>query len=366
VGLLVDRFGGKIVNACGIGLWSLATVCTGLAPTYPILIGSRVVMGMGESTSWPASNRIIREWFPAAERALANAIFGAGAAAGPAVGAVGISAIVATWGWRWGFIIAGSIGFIWLLLWWIFFDHPERVRWLHPAERDKILRERDGEFAPHVAVQPSSSLWYLLSLRSTWGLFLTQGCEVYGGYMLLTWLPTYLHQARGLSVMDSGMLTAIPFGVASVLGIVLGRVSDMLLNPRTVSDGKRRIMIAVMLAGASTLMVIPLINQLWLIIGFLAVMRAMGMAGSALNFALVTDLVRNRSDIGKVTSTTVIGGNSFGLAAPIITGYVVQITGSFDNAFFIAGFLPLIGAVATLTMTRKAIVPHRMVVAVVA
>jgi ACS family glucarate transporter-like MFS transporter len=366
VGLLVDRFGGKIVNACGIGLWSLATVCTGLAPTYPILIGSRVVMGMGESTSWPASNRIIREWFPAAERALANAIFGAGAAAGPAVGAVGISAIVATWGWRWGFIIAGSIGFIWLLLWWIFFDHPERVRWLHPAERDKILRERDGEFAPHVAVQPSSSLWYLLSLRSTWGLFLTQGCEVYGGYMLLTWLPTYLHQARGLSVMDSGMLTAIPFGVASVLGIVLGRVSDMLLNPRTVSDGKRRIMIAVMLAGASTLMVIPLINQLWLIIVLLAAMRAMGMAGSALNFALVTDLVRNRSDIGKVTSTTVIGGNSFGLAAPIITGYVVQITGSFDNAFFIAGFLPLIGAVATLTMTRKAIVPHRMVVAVVA
>ena len=60
-------------------------------------------------------------------------------------------------------------------------------------------------------------------------------------------------------------------------------------------------------------MIIPLINQLWLIIVLLAVMRAMGMAGSALNFALVTDLVRNRSDIGKVTSTTVVGGNTFGL-----------------------------------------------------
>ena len=66
VGLLVDRFGGKIVNACGIGLWSLATVCTGLAPSHLILMGSRIVMGMGESTSWPASNRVIREWFPAA------------------------------------------------------------------------------------------------------------------------------------------------------------------------------------------------------------------------------------------------------------------------------------------------------------
>jgi MFS family permease len=363
VGLLVDRFGGKIVNACGIGLWSLATVCTGLAPSHLIVMASRVVMGMGESTSWPASNRIIREWFPAAERALANAIFGAGAAAGPALGAVGISAIVAAWGWRWGFIVAGSVGFIWLLLWWIFFDRPERVSWLHPTERDKILNERDGEFASHIAEQPSSSLWYLLSLRSTWGLFLTQGCEVYGGYMLLTWLPSYLQQAKGLSVMDAGMLTAIPFGVASVLGVGLGKLSDVLLNPRTVSDGRRRIMIAVLLAGAATLMIIPFINQLWLIIVLLAAMRAAGLAGSALNFALVTDLVRNRSDIGKVTSTTVIGGNSFGLAAPIVTGYVVQITGSFDNAFFIAGFLPLIGAVATLTMTRRAILPDRIAMA---
>jgi ACS family glucarate transporter-like MFS transporter len=366
VGLLVDRFGGKIVNACGIGLWSLATVCTGLAPSHLFVIASRVVMGMGESTCWPASNRIIREWFPATERAVANAIFGAGAAAGPAIGAVGISAIVATWGWRWGFIVAGSIGFVWLLLWWIFFGHPEGVSWLHPAERDKILSERDGEFESHIAAQPSSSLWYLLSLRSTWGLFLTQGCEVYGGYMLLTWLPLYLQQAKHLSVMDAGMLTAIPFGAAAVGAVGLGKLSDVLLNPRTVSDGNRRVMIAVMLAGASTLMVIPLINQLWLIILLLAVMRAMGAAGSAMNFALVTDLVRNRSDIGKVTSITVIGGNSFGLAAPIITGYVVQITGSFDNAFFIAGFLPLIGAVATLTMTRRAILPDRVGVAAVA
>jgi ACS family glucarate transporter-like MFS transporter len=128
VGLLVDRHGGKIVNACGIGLWSLATVGTGFAPSYWVALATRIVMGMGESTTWPASNRIIREWFPATERALANAIFGAGAAAGPAVGAVGISAIIGVWGWRAGFLAAGSIGFVWLLLWAIYFDKPERTR----------------------------------------------------------------------------------------------------------------------------------------------------------------------------------------------------------------------------------------------
>ena len=70
VGLLVDRFGGKIVNGMGIFLWSTATVLTGFAPSFLFMLGSRLAMGMGESTSWPASNRVIREWFPASERGL--------------------------------------------------------------------------------------------------------------------------------------------------------------------------------------------------------------------------------------------------------------------------------------------------------
>src|SRR5271168_5377680 len=94
VGLLVDRFGGKIVNSLGLFLWSIATILTGFAPNFLFMLGTRMVMGMGESTSWPASNRVIREWFPASERGLANAIFGAGAAAGPALGAVAIAAVV--------------------------------------------------------------------------------------------------------------------------------------------------------------------------------------------------------------------------------------------------------------------------------
>jgi MFS family permease len=358
IGLLVDRFGGKVVNAAGIGLWSAATVLTGFAPNFLFMMGTRIVMGMGEATSWPASNRIIREWFPASERGWANAVFGAGAAAGPAVGAVAVSAVIEWWGWRTGFYGAGVIGFVWLALWIIVFDKPERVRWLSTPERDKILAERDGATAVHQAEQRVSSLRYLLTRRATWGLFLTQGCEVYGGYMMLTWLPSYLAQAKGLSVMNAGMLSAIPFAVASVIGVGLGKLSDAILSHDAVHAGGRRNMLAVMLIGASLILIVPYIDQLWLIIVIMACVRAMGLAGSALNFALVTDLVRNRADIGKVTSTTVIGGNSFGLAAPIVTGYIVGLTGSFDRAFLVAGLLPIIGAIATFTMTRKPIEPE--------
>jgi len=174
---------------------------------------------------------------------------------------------------------------------------------------------------------------------------------------LLTWLPLYLQQSRGLNVMNAGMLTAVPFAVASVLAIGLGKISDLLLTKETVTSGGRRIAVAMTLVGASCILFVPLIDQLWIIIVLLAGVRAMGLAGSALNFALVTDLVRNRADIGKVTSTTVMGGNSFGMMAPIVTGYIVELTGSFDRAFIVAGILPLVGAIATLLMTRRVILP---------
>jgi ACS family glucarate transporter-like MFS transporter len=353
VGMLVDRFGGKIVNSLGIGLWSAATILTGFAPGFVFMIGTRMVMGMGESTSWPASNRVIREWFPASERGLANSIFGAGSTAGPAIGAVAMSYLVGSYGWRMGFVITGAVGFVWLLAWILVFDRPERARWLGAAEREKILRERDG--APGVAIGAGSPLGYLLRQRSVWGLFFTQGTEVYGSYMLITWLPSYLQQAKGLSLMDAGMLTAVPFALASAFGVGLGWISDLLLTPETVQAGRRRSMVAVMLLGVSATVLVPLVNQLWVIILILAFVRALGQAGSALNFALVTDLVRNRADIGKVTAITVMGGNTFGLMAPIVTGYVIALTGSFDKAFVVAGLLPLAGAAVTFLMTRKPI-----------
>src|SRR5580698_134159 len=142
VGLLVDRYGGKAVNAGGIALWSGATILTGLTTGFASMAATRVVMGMGESTSWPASNRIIREWFPASERAFANAVFGAGSAAGPAFGAMAVTTVVGFFGWRAGFFAAGTVGFVWFALWLVLFNRPDRVGWLTNAERTKIITER--------------------------------------------------------------------------------------------------------------------------------------------------------------------------------------------------------------------------------
>jgi MFS family permease len=358
VGLLVDRFGGKTVNAGGIALWSAATLLTGFSTGFAFMAATRVIMGMGESTSWPACNRIIREWFPASERAFANAVFGAGSAAGPAIGAMAVTTVVGFFGWRAGFCAAGAVGFLWLVLWWAVFDTPDRVSWLTDTERNKILAERDGEVVRTAVPQEASSLGRLLSLQPVWGLLLTQGCMVYGGYMLLTWLPSYLQQAKGLSLMNAGFVSAVPFGVAALVSIILGRIGDLSLTSAGVYSGRRRSMIALMLMGPATMLAVPYLTSLWSIVVVLSIAASMGWTASALNFALVTDLVRNPADIGKVTSITVLGGNSFGIMGPIATGYVLAVTGSFNATFAVAGLLALLGAVCTLTLTRQPIDPQ--------
>ena len=154
MGILVDRFGTKVVNAAGITLWSVATMLTGGAWNYGSLICTRLAMGVGEATTFPAGGRVVREWIPAGERGVTNAIFVAGTQAGPAVGALLVAWIVSQIGWRGSFVVVGAVGLIWLVAWLIWFDKPERVHWLGAEERAKILRERDAETSAMETAHP--------------------------------------------------------------------------------------------------------------------------------------------------------------------------------------------------------------------
>jgi MFS family permease len=297
---------------------------------------------------------VIREWFPAGERGVANAVFGAGAASGPALGSIMIATVVSAFGWRAGFFVAGGIGFAWLAAWLVLFGKPENVSWLGVAERQRILRERDGARGPAAAVPPMS-LARLLTRRSVWGLFLSQGCVVYGAYMLITWLPSYLQTAKGLSLMSAGVTTAVPFGTAAVLYVAFGWVSDRLLSAQRAHNGHRRLMVATLLCASAVVVTVPFFGSLWAIIAVLTVSLATGGSASACNFALVSDLVRNPADIGKVVGITSLGGNAFGMLGPIVTGYVVSATGGFNAAFVSAGVLALAGAAISLALSSRPI-----------
>jgi ACS family glucarate transporter-like MFS transporter len=145
------------------------------------------------------------------------------------------------------------------------------------------------------------TLLRLVARKTVWGVFLTQGCCAYTMLLFLFWLPSYLVQSRHMSLLKAGWFTSVPYIFAIVLGLLVGKLSDSLLTHEAVRQGKRRSLLIV-----------------FILMGFL-----------------------------------ILGGKIFGSQVPIATGYIVKWTGSFDLAFYLAGFLLLVAAVVCFTMTQK-------------
>ena len=353
-GALVARYGARVTAASGLALWSCATAATGLATGFSSLILSRLVMGGGESVSNPAGAQVVRDWIPAAERGLVTSMFNSGSYAGPALCALAAGPVLDLLGWRALFFLTAGIGFVWLAAWLAFYDGPERVRWIGDAERARILAARGR---PSAGSRSPAGVWALLRSGPTlWGLALTQGCNVYAQYLFLTWLPTYLHTVDGISPSRTGLYASIPYAAATVACVLIGYCSDRILGGRVADGGRRRAVAATLLLAAVVLLA-PLVSNIWLILAVAAVSLAGIASTTSLNFALVNDLVRDPRDVGTSMAVVVLGGNLFGLAAPIVTGYLVTFTGRYDSAFLVAGVLLVLGSVAVMTLTRRPIAP---------
>jgi len=143
--------------------------------------------------------------------------------------------------------------------------------------------------------------------------------------------------------------------VASIVNIVANWFGDRALSAQGVRSGKRRYLVALCLLLTAAGVAIPLAQSLTVVVILVSIAASFGNVGPAANGALVSDLLRSPADAGRAFAFLVLGGNSFGLLAPIVTGYLVQATGSFDSAFVLAGALALIGATVILALARTPI-----------
>jgi MFS family permease len=355
VGFIVDRWGGRLPLAIGVGLWSFATMLTGAATNFATILITRLGLGMGESVSMPAGSQVLREWAPSSERGFAFALFNSGLYAGPAFGIVLVAGLTDLLGWRGAFFVTGAIGFVWVAVWLIWFRMPEKTWWLSDRERRKILGERTDRATTETKRGAGLEYLALLKSPSMWGVFLTMGCNVYTQYLFLAWLPTYLQTTRNLPIIKTGFYAAIPYAAAAVLVILISKFSDRILTPQAVRAGNRRAVIAVMMLCSSVLLLTPFVEALWLIVALFSISLAGIATAISLNATLMTDLVSDPKNQGKAMSILVIGGNTFGMSAPIITGYVIDATSNYNWAFFIAGMLLIVGAISVLTATRRPI-----------
>ena len=354
MGVLVDSYGARKVASVGLGIWSVATALTGLAASFGAIMAARLTMGAGEAVSNPSGASVIRAWIPARERGVATAIFNSGSYAGPALCALCAGPIMAALGWRALFYVAGGLGLVWLAIWLICYQPPEKARWLPAAERATILAERGNgaRAAPEAAKLGLPAL--LGSSLTLWGIALTQGCNVYCQYLFLTWFPSYLRTTQGLTLAKTGLFAAVPYAVAVVLCLVVGRFSDRIING-DVGGGRRRNAIACTMVLAAVVLFAPYLHNIWAIDALVGLSLAGVASTTALNFALLNDLLPSPADVGSAMAFVVVGGNLFGLLAPIVTGYIIAATGGYSGAFLTAGVLLLVGAVSTLTLTRSPI-----------
>jgi len=350
-GWMSDRIGTRWVNGLSVTLWSIAGMSTGIATSFGGMLATRLALGAGEAASFPTSAKVVRQWFPPAERGLATAIFNAGTFAGPAFSAPLVAWLLVKEGWRVSFMMTGSVGFIWVILWLKLFRAPAECPWLPEQERRYILENTDSQ--EKSAPLPKGTLLRLLSRKTMWGLFLTQGCCAYTMLLFLFWLPSYLVQSRHMSLAKASWFTSLPYVVAVVLGLLIGKLSDIVLTAEAIRQGKRRTLLIVFILLSGVVLLTNLVVNEYLLLILVSISLACICGALSLNIALTNDLVWNPEMVGTTIGFLMLGGNIFGSLVPIATGYIVKWTGSFDLAFYLAGFLLFLAAVICFTMTRK-------------
>jgi ACS family glucarate transporter-like MFS transporter len=337
-GALLDRFGSKMVYGIGIVVWSVCALLTGFATAFATIFVLRLIAGFAQAPVFPGNGRIVASWFPANERGRASAIFNSSQyfalmIFGPILGWIAHSA-----GWRSCFWFMGGLGFVLAAIWvkniYDVQSHP-RIQ----AAEVAYIEQGGGLVHVKASVLTWAAVKQLLSHRMLVGIYLGQYCITTLTWFFLTWFPVYLAQARHLSIMKVGFAAALPALCGGTGGILGGVVSDRLLLAVT--------MIGCNSAPAQAVML------------FLMSLSFFGKGFGSLGWTVISD-TSPKGMVGLNGALFNLIGNLAGITTPIIIGYLVKKTGSFDDVLIFVGatalcaivsYGPIVGEIKRLDFT---------------
>ncbi|SFW82766.1 MFS transporter [Amycolatopsis australiensis] len=345
IGAIIDRIGVRWVNRAAALLWAVASFLTASAGGLGLLMVSRLVLGFGEAPTIPAGWQAIGQWFPRAERGRATAIFDGCAKISNVLGIPVMAFLVTAFGWHSAFVFTGILSLGYLLVWWLLYLTPKQALArgrLSPAEF-AYLREggADDEDAP----TPSSltGLGNLLRRRKTWGLALGYASYTYAYYVLLTWLPGYLEKQFGVKLLAGGLYTMIPWLVAVLAQFLVGGIVLDRLIARSGDETKaRRIVLVVSMLVSLSVAGAAYAGSVAVALVFLSI-GAAGLAVSVPAGSSIVAVIAPEGCSGTLGGLVNFVANLIGIAAPIVTGAVVDVTGSFAGAFLVTGVVLLAG-----------------------
>ncbi len=341
-GLLLDRFGVRRVGIVSTIIWSVASFAAAISGGIGALFASRLLLGIGEAPTFPAYAKATGYWFPKDERSLATAMFDAAAKFSSAIGIPVLGLVLLHFGWRWNFAATGLISVGFFVLFNAYYRNPSEDKLLSSAERDYIAR---GGAQPEDRARAArgAPLAYLLRQHRVWGLALGFASYNYSFYLLLTWLPSYLSTVHHVDLLHSALYTSVPWLIATVMDLVVGGwLVDALIqrgwNPVRVRQ-------VVLIGGTALgLGVLGAANANSAVGALFWISVALGglSAASPVGWS-IPSLIAPKESVGTVGGILNFCNQLSGIAAPIVTGYVVQATHSFFWAFAAAGIFLLIG-----------------------
>ncbi|MDI3253692.1 MAG: MFS transporter [Bacillota bacterium] len=334
VGVLLDRFGVRRVGRISTFLWSMASFAAALTPNIGGFFAARFLLGIGEAPTFPANAKAVGYWFPAKERSFATALFDAQAKFASAIGVPLIGLLLLRIGWRLSFAATGLISFCYFLLFSLVYRDPKEDDGLTEAE-SRYIAEAD---AGKQVYQPNEhvSLGYLLRRKKVIGLALGFGSYNYVFYLLLTWLPSYLSRSLHMDLMQSFLYTGVPWIAATVTDLMIGGwLVDALIQRGWNADLVRRV---VLISG--TALGLGIFGAAYAHSSAQALfwisLSISGLAAAAPVGWSVPSLIAPRGSVGKLGGILNFANQVSGIAAPVVTGYLVSAQHSFALAFGVA------------------------------
>jgi MFS transporter, ACS family, hexuronate transporter len=325
-GWFIDRFGTKIGYAVSIVAWSLAAIGHAFVGSLSGFITARVALGMGEGGNFPAAIKATAQWFPIKERAFATSLFNSGANVGAIIAPAIVPLIAFSFGWQWAFVLAGIAGFLWVIFWWLLFDHPEKSIRVSAAELAFI----ESDAADPNDKGGKISWGDVLRYRQAWSFIAAKFLTDPVWWFFLIWLPDFFKETRKLDIKNSWTLLVSIYAIITVLSIIGGWVTGFLASRGwTVTRARKTGMFVF------ALFVMPISFVTWgsdwtavLLIGLAG---AAHQAWSANLFTTVSDMFPKRA-VATLIGVGTTAGSLGGMLFPIITGMVLD---KFTNGYAI-------------------------------
>ena len=266
-GGLTDKLGTRKAFALAIALWSVAAMLPGAAFSVVTLGIAMAVLGLGESALFPACIKSIAEWFPKRERALANGIFNSGANVGNIAVPLIVPTLVAWFTWRGSFVVAGSLGLVWLAAWLWYYRTPEKHRSVSSAELALILSDpvEKVQTVPWSRVFPCKETWAYSIAK-----FLTDPIW----WFYLFWLPRYLQSTFHLSLEQNRLPLVVVYSISIIGSVGGGFLSSALINRGMTTNRARKTTMLICAVAVMPVFAAPFVHHLWWVVGLVGVAAA--------------------------------------------------------------------------------------------